>query len=39
MVNCKIARNIEIQKKIIELENYNDDMIQILKIQKEANDF
>jgi len=39
MINCKTARNIEIQKKIIELENYNDDMIQILKIQKEANDF
>ena len=39
MVNCEIARNIEIQKKIMELENYNHGMMEILKIQKEANDF
>ncbi len=39
MVNCEMARNIEIQKKVMELENYNHGMMKILKIQKEANDF
>ncbi len=34
-----MARNIEIQKKVMELENYNHGIIEILKIQKEVNDF
>src|SRR6266498_2921535 len=39
MLNNGTARNIEMQKKIVELENYNNGLIEILNIQKEANDF
>ena len=39
MANNAIARNIEIQNKVTTLENYNNGLIEILEIQKEANDF
>jgi hypothetical protein len=32
-------KNNEIQKKVIELENYNHGLMEILDIQKAANDF
>jgi hypothetical protein len=39
MVNYMSLKNTEIQKKATELENYNYGMVEILKIQKVANDF
>jgi hypothetical protein len=32
-------KNNEIQKKVMELENYNHGLMEILNIQKAANDF
>lgn len=37
--NYTMARNIEIQNKVTTLENYNNGLIEILEIQKEANNF
>src|SRR6266542_3469860 len=39
MANYTMTRNIETQNKVTTLENYNTGLIEILKIQKEANDF
>ena len=39
MANYAMARNVEIQNKVTTLENYNNGLIEILEIQKEANDF
>jgi hypothetical protein len=39
MANYAIARNIETQNKVTTLENYSNGLNEILKIQKEANDF
>lgn len=39
MANYATVRNIETQKKVTTLENYNNGLNEILKIQKEANDF
>lgn len=39
MANYVSIRNMEIQNKNTELENYNHGMMEILNIQKAANDF
>ena len=39
MANYAMVRNVEIQNKVTTLENYNNGLIKILEIQKEANDF
>jgi len=37
--NYATVRDIESQKKIVELEKCNRAMMEIMRIQKEANDF
>ncbi|GBB97734.1 hypothetical protein RclHR1_30520001 [Rhizophagus clarus] len=39
MTNYTTVRNIETQNKINPLEDYNNRLIELIKIQKEANDF
>jgi hypothetical protein len=39
MANYATVRNIETQKEVTTLENCNNGLNEILKIQKEANDF
>lgn len=39
MTNYMSLKNNEIQKKVTELENYNHGLIEILDLQKAANDF
>jgi uncharacterized membrane protein len=39
MINYMSLKNNEIQKKVMELENYNHGLMEILNIQKVANDF
>ncbi len=39
MANYTMARNIEIQNKVTTLENYNNGLIEIIEIQKGANNF
>ena len=39
MANYVSIRNMEIQNKNTELENYNHGIMEILNIQKAANDF
>lgn len=39
MVNYATIRNIENQNKVTTLENYSNGLIEILKVQRDANDF
>ncbi|GES77595.1 hypothetical protein GLOIN_2v1762456 [Rhizophagus clarus] len=39
MTNYVTVQNIETQNKIKTLEDYNNRLIELIKIQKEANDF
>jgi hypothetical protein len=39
MVNYVTVRNIETQNKLTMLENYSNELIKILNVQREANDF
>jgi hypothetical protein len=39
MINYMSLKNNEIQKKVMELEKYNHGLMEILNIQKAANDF
>ena len=39
MVNYVKVRNIETQNKLTTLENYSNELIKILNVQREANDF
>ncbi|GET00118.1 hypothetical protein GLOIN_2v1762456 [Rhizophagus clarus] len=39
MSNHATIRNIESRKKVVELENCNHALIEIMSMQKEANDF
>ena len=39
MVNYETIRNIKTQNKVTTLENYSNGLIEILKVQRDANDF